>query len=456
MHPDLLAACRAVDPAALGPRVRTARLRAGLTQAEAAGSEMSTAYVSRIEAGQRRPDPALLATLADRLGTTVEHLLTGVSREQEPELRTLLSWAELSLTTGQHDRAAEQLGGVDQELASLPADTLPAVRREATWLRARLREAAGDLDDAVVLLEDLAASGPTDLRWLEVMTALSRCYREAGDLARAAEVGDRATEVLQDLDLGGSDEAVALTVTVAAAHFERGDVAHAARTCRRAVELAERLDSPRARASAYWNASVIESLRGRPAQALPLARRALRLLEEGPGGRNLARLRTQLGLLQLRLDPPQPQEALHQLQAAEAALRETDASVLDLASNRLGQARAALLLGRAGDSQAIAEAVLADVGEQAPLVAAEAHRQLGEVAIARGHVAAARTGFQQAILRLGAVGADRQAAQLWFDLGGLLEQVGEAELALDAYRRAAAATGLRPHGRPEVGTEPTG
>lgn len=456
MHPDLLAACRTVDPAVLGPRVRAARMRVGLTQAEAAGSQMSTAYVSRIEAGQRRPDPALLAALAERLGTSVEQLLTGVTREQEPELRTLLSWVELSLTTGEHDRAAEQLAGVDQELASLPADALPGVRREATWLRSRLREVAGDLDGAILLLEDLVSSGAPDLRWLEVMTALSRCYREAGDLVRAVEVGERAAGVLDDLDLGGSDEAVALTVTVAAAHVERGDVAHAARTCRRAIELAERLDSPRAQAAAYWNASVIESLRGRPAQALPLARRALRLLEEGPGGRNLARLRTQLGLLQLRLDPPEAAEGLEQLRTAEVALRGTDAGVLDLAANRLGQARAVLLLGRVEESEAIVVAVLDEVGDGAPLIAAEAHLQLGEVALARGHVAAARTGFQQAVLRLSSVGADRQAAQLWFDLGELLEQVGEAALALDAYRRAGAATGLQLHGRPRVAAEGEG
>ncbi|WP_300644307.1 helix-turn-helix domain-containing protein [Nocardioides sp.] len=450
MEPDLLAACRTVDPAVLGPRVRAARLRAGLTQAEAAGSEMSTAYVSRIEAGQRRPDPALLAALAGRLGTSVEQLLTGVTREQEPELRTLLSWVELSLTTGEPERAAEQLVGVDEELAALPDDALVDLRREATWLRARLREVSGDLDGAILLLEDLVSSGATDLRWLEVMTALSRCYRESGDLARAVEVGERAADVLADLELGGSDEAVALTVTVAAAHVERGDVAHAARTCRRAVELAERLESPRARAAAYWNASIIESLRGRPAQALPLAQRALRLLEEGPGGRNLARLRSQLGLLQLRLDPPAPQEAWEQLRTAEEALLATDAGVLDLAANRLGQARAALLLGRASESQRLVEDVLEQVGEEAPLLAAEAHLQLGEVALARGHVAAARTGFQQAVMRLSAVGADRQAAQLWFDLGAQLEQVGQAALALDAYRRAAAATGLRMQRSPAV------
>ena len=39
-------------------------------------------------------------------------------------------------------------------------------------------------------------------------------------------------------------------------------------------------------------------------------------------------------------------------------------------------------------------------------------------------------------------GADRQAAQLWFELGGLLEEIGAADEAMDAYRRAAASTGL--------------
>jgi len=87
------------------------------------------------------------------------------------------------------------------------------------------------------------------------------------------------------------------------------------------------------------------------------------------------------------------------------------------------------------------------------LLAAEAHLQLGEVALARGHVAAARTGFQQAVMRLSAVGADRQAAQLWFDLGAHLEQVDQSAPALDAYRQAAAAAGLRWQRPSSVGAE---
>ncbi len=49
--------------------------------------------------------------------------------------------------------------------------------------------------------------------------------------------------------------------------------------------------------------------------------------------------------------------------------------------------------------------------------------------------------YQEAVHLLSAIGADRGAAQLWFDLADLLEQVGQAEAARDAYKRAAASTG---------------
>ncbi|WP_414690010.1 helix-turn-helix domain-containing protein, partial [Nocardioides sp.] len=57
VRPDLIELTKTIDPGALGARLRSARLRAGLTQSQVAGSDLSTAYVSRIEAGQRRPDP---------------------------------------------------------------------------------------------------------------------------------------------------------------------------------------------------------------------------------------------------------------------------------------------------------------------------------------------------------------------------------------------------------------
>ena len=47
------------------------------------------------------------------------------------------------------------------------------------------------------------------------------------------------------------------------------------------------------------------------------------------------------------------------------------------------------------------------------------------------------------MLLLTGAGADRGAAQLWFELADLLEDVGDVEAAREAYRSAAASTGLR-------------
>ena len=76
-----------------------------------------------------------------------------------------------------------------------------------------------------------------------------------------------------------------------------------------------------------------------------------------------------------------------------------------------------------------------------PLVAADAYALLGQIAVHEGALDTARDHFQQAVLLLSGVGADRSAASSGSSCAGLLESVGDAR-GLDAYRRAAAATGL--------------
>ncbi len=44
----------------LGARIRAARVAAGLTQTELGGADATVSYVSRIESGNRRPDPRVL------------------------------------------------------------------------------------------------------------------------------------------------------------------------------------------------------------------------------------------------------------------------------------------------------------------------------------------------------------------------------------------------------------
>ena len=50
--------------------------------------------------------------------------------------------------------------------------------------------------------------------------------------------------------------------------------------------------------------------------------------------------------------------------------------------------------------------------------------------------------YRDAVGVLSAIGSDRQAAECWFELGVMLDELGLESEAHDAYRSAAASTGL--------------
>jgi len=79
------------DSAGIGRRLRELRIARGLLQQDLATAEISTSYVSLIEGGKRRPSPAVLAVLAERVGTSVEFLLTG--RDENDLKISAWSWA---------------------------------------------------------------------------------------------------------------------------------------------------------------------------------------------------------------------------------------------------------------------------------------------------------------------------------------------------------------------------
>jgi ATP/maltotriose-dependent transcriptional regulator MalT len=270
-----------------------------------------------------------------------------------------------------------------------------------------------------------------------------RCLQNSGDLVRSIEVGERVLASLAGSHIDSCDESVQLTVTVADAHFLRGDAGHAVRMCRKAIVKAEALDSPVARASAYWNASAFEAERGAVSNAVPLAERALALLAEGQDTRNLARLRNTLGQMQLILDPPDVGEARRHLEKAAEELAWSSASPSELASNQLARARADYLDGNLGAAAVSCAEVIESIKNAAPLIAAEAEALMGQVVGASGDLEGALCAYRRAVFLLTSMGADRDAAQLWFELADLFEDTGDVEASRDAYRSAAAASGLR-------------
>jgi tetratricopeptide (TPR) repeat protein len=389
----------------------------------------------------------VLTDLCNRLGTPVEQLLMGVAPQELEQIKLNLDFAELSLESGDPQTAELQARDAREaaEAASLKEHTY-----RARFLVARALEAQGLIDDAVIELEALLTPRVGNVLQIKAGLALVRCYKTSGDFGKAVEVGEMLLEHLADTPLDTTDEAVQLAVSMAAAYYFRGDIAQAVRVCRKAMAKAEKLDSPVARASAYWNASVFEAGRGSVSDAVPLAQRALALFAEGQDGRNLAVLRTNLGSLQLQLDPPQLDEAKLNLEQAAEEMRSCSAGPVDIGRNELAQARAHYLDGDFDVAEAMTTRVLESLRTLAPLTAADAKSLEGQVHAARGDVMAAATAYREAVLILTGVGSDRSAAEMWFELAGLLEDVEEFDAARDAYRSAAAATGIQ--SRPRIKT----
>ena len=119
------------DPAAVGRRLKEARLAAGLSQRQLSFPGCSAAYISRLEAGDRVPSLQLLRKLALKLGADEQYLATGIERVEQapPELVE----ADVARRLGEHELAKERYEQV------LEATSAPAARDRAAQALAQLR-----------------------------------------------------------------------------------------------------------------------------------------------------------------------------------------------------------------------------------------------------------------------------------------------------------------------------
>lgn len=424
-----------------GRRLRSLRLERGLTQAQLAGPDLSTSFISLLEAGKRSATSAVLERLADRLGCDQRLLADGVSEADATELELQLRYAELALNSGEATEAVNRFRAV---LERDPGTTLAKARGAARWGLARALEAAGDVEAAIGLYEAIreeAESAPNRSPWLPAVMALCGCYLEVGDLHRSVELGESARSRLAELGLQGTDAEVELLSTLVGGYHARGDLVRARLLAEQTVARAERLGSRRARGAAYWNASLVSHGLGRSAEALGLAERALALYAEGDDGRSLGRLRTAYAWLLLQQRPPQPEAAEALLVTALATLAEVGTEV-DLAYCETELARTRLALGRPDDAIVLAGSSLRRLGNGRRLEAARARLVYGGASLALGDSAAALVSYRRAAEDLSSIGATREAAVGWRELADALSQLGRDHEALDAYRHAADAVGL--------------
>ena len=426
---------------AVGARIRSLRLERGLSQAQVAEGMLSASYVSLVESGRRQPASSALGHIAERLGVDTGFLRDGIDAEVRHRARLALGRAEAALSRGDVDDAYQQFTELDGS-----SGLREEQRRQVRMGRATAAEARGDLTEALRLLVELAdeaRQAPSVYPWMDVAVALCRCYREAGDLDLAISIGEEAMHHAGELGLDATDEFVRLGCTVLAAYQERGDLARATLLAEDMIRLADDMGAPQTRGAAYWNASLVAESRGEIGQALVLVDRALAMFGESDDRRNLERLRVTYAWLLLQQYPPQAEKALELLDSVRSDLVEHAGSV-DVGSCDAERARALLALGRADEARQAAEQSLAGLGDQPGFESARARLLLGRVLREQGDHAGCFDQCTAAAATLESLGASRQAAAVWRELGDMYRDLGRADVAMDAYDRALRAVRIAP------------
>lgn len=276
-HAALVHRARHIDPVELGRRIRSARVESGLTQIDVVQSAFSPAYLSRIEAGHRRPTFAVLKHIAKAIDVPVESLLFVAAEggDDHSELRLRLVRAEHRLNQDDADLALEMANKVGEDAEVL---RLVDVAERAQLVRAGALLQMGRHDSAIPILESLVSGGRASATSVRARAALCRSYIETGRPHDAIEVAEEAQQLIADHDLSRLPEALDLSIEHASAYLRLSNPGRAAEIWLRARKNAvfERLEEVRA---AYLAASERESDVGAFDQAWQHAERASALAE---------------------------------------------------------------------------------------------------------------------------------------------------------------------------------
>jgi tetratricopeptide (TPR) repeat protein len=406
------------DPAAVGNRIRTARLAAGLKQRELTFEGCTPAYLSRVEAGQRIPSLQILAKLAERLATTAEFLATGKHPEADP-----LFEAELAARTG------------DIELAR--SLYLQAARGDAPVMTARAEAGLGllafdegDRDAAIELLE--RALSERGLAFTERITALELLGRALALLARF----DEARAVF-DQGLAAAREAhdrlaeLRFAVLLANLLIDRGNLEGAEELLSTIIDDARKTHDPLAVANLYWSQARLHLSQHRPDLAARYARLAHATLEATEHTVNAARA---LGLLaHIENDRGNHADAL--------AYADESAPVLAAAGNRLDvgmlmleKARALGALEQREEAIGIALGAIPRFEHAHPTSAARGYAVAAEIFKDLGERARALELYELAVET--SPTEDRHVGEMYRAIGEIHEAEGRPGEALDSFKRA--------------------
>jgi transcriptional regulator with XRE-family HTH domain len=251
----------------IGQRIRTARLRAGLTQQQLAGDRYTKAYVSALETGIARPSMVALRYLSERLGLPASHFIDEThpvwTRLEVDMLLASGDWQAAAdgyrtiLDDGPDDATrADVLRGMAESLARLDrgAETVAAASEAVRlydlagrepdaalaryWLAYGLYQSDNEPDASRILggLPDQVRGGlrvEPDFQ-MRVLTAMAAVESRSGHAARALTYLEEARGLAADLD---DARRAAFLMNLAIGYREVGDFEAAIRTGTQSMAL---------------------------------------------------------------------------------------------------------------------------------------------------------------------------------------------------------------------------
>ncbi|AUG78043.1 hypothetical protein CFP65_3241 [Kitasatospora sp. MMS16-BH015] len=425
----------------IGQRLRELRQRKGLNQQDLASADLSISYVSLIENGKRVPSAAVLQTLAERVGCSVEYLKTGRDDAKVHELELKIAFGDMAMRNGSN---GEALQSYSEALAAAPFLSPEKVRR-ARIGQALSFEKLGRLEPAIQLLTTLfqdPATVPGSAEWAQLAVALCRCHRDAGDHLLSVEIGERAMRTLDDLGLDLTDDHIQVGSTLLNCYQRRGDLTQAHILANRLISSAEGTGSRVARGVVYWNAALVASEKGHSKEALALAERALILLAETDNVRHQALLKEVYAGLLLELETPDLDRARTLLDEAHVVLLEVG-TASEQANSEALLAQAALQMGDSLQAATHASRALGLMRNDPQDEAALLRVLLANAQHQAGDVGSAETTLRAVVRQLQQIPSTHTTARAWRNAGDLWKLLGRLTEAMDAYEKALGQAGVR-------------
>ncbi len=415
----------------IGVRLRRLRLERGLSQRELAGPGVSYAYISRIEAGTRRPSVKALRTLARKLGVSPEYLETGSELRDVDERELRLADAELQLRIGGEPEAAQEAFTALAREAHDAGDNTSATRAEIG-----LGQVAAQLNrhaEAAEHLQSAVDAGVSPIDRPDAFATLARSYSLIGSHERAIELLENCLDELDRNDPGNVAGYIRFAGYLSAALTDQGDLTRAEKVLREALGKSENGTDAYTRVRLYWAAARLAEVDGHPVRALDYARRAVALLEATEDTHHLARAHLLCAWI-MGLEG-KSEDAVPHLDKAEELLGSAP-DPTDLAQLRVEQAKVAAHAGDGDTAVARSREAIDTLGETYEAEQGSAWWALAEGLALQGDVNEADTAFGRAVDALDGGARFREAAQCCRRWAKVLRDADRDAEALDALERA--------------------